>query len=118
MEKTFTLAQFRTYLSKQDSFGDAMYNLTEEKFLKAIAEPINGVDFQWWFIRGKLTQNSNYEFWGKFNIDWHSVDINAFLQRPNEYFEEPFDKIIEIQLSEEPQQSVFGPIIIDFTEAD
>ena len=33
--KTFTVEQFKTYLSKQDSFGDAVYFCTEENIEQA-----------------------------------------------------------------------------------
>lgn len=32
---TFTIDQIRNYLTRQDSFGDALYNLSEENILKA-----------------------------------------------------------------------------------
>ena len=35
MEQTFTIDQIRTYLQSQDSFGDALYNLSADKILQA-----------------------------------------------------------------------------------
>jgi len=37
MEKKFTISEIKEYLSKQDSFGDAMYFLTAENIEKANA---------------------------------------------------------------------------------
>lgn len=35
MEKKFTIQEFKNYLTKQDSFGDAFYFLTAENVEKA-----------------------------------------------------------------------------------
>ena len=44
---TFTIEQIRNYLQSQDSFGDALYFLSEENIIKAqpIIEDNNEEDF-------------------------------------------------------------------------
>lgn len=44
---TFTIEQIRNYLQSQDSFGDALYFLSEENIIKAqpIVEDNNEEDF-------------------------------------------------------------------------
>lgn len=50
--KTFTVEEIKTYLSSQDSFGDAIYFCTEENITKANQKP----DLQDW-----LKTNCNLE---------------------------------------------------------
>jgi len=35
MERKFTIEEIRNYILKQDSLGDVLYNLTEEKIIEA-----------------------------------------------------------------------------------
>jgi glycyl-tRNA synthetase alpha subunit len=35
MAITFTIEEIKTYILSQDSLGDVLYNLTEEKIIKA-----------------------------------------------------------------------------------
>jgi hypothetical protein len=35
MSRTFTIEEIKTYILSQDSLGDVLYNLTEEKIIKA-----------------------------------------------------------------------------------
>jgi len=35
MSKTFTIEEIKSYILSQDSLGDVLYNLTEEKIIKA-----------------------------------------------------------------------------------
>ena len=35
MARTFTIEEIKTYILSQDSLGDVLYNLTEEKIIKA-----------------------------------------------------------------------------------
>jgi len=37
MQNTFTIDEIRNYILSQDSLGDVLYNLTEEKIIKANA---------------------------------------------------------------------------------
>ena len=35
MQKTFTIDEIKNYILSQDSLGDVLYNLTEEKIIRA-----------------------------------------------------------------------------------
>ena len=35
MQNTFTIEEIKSYILSQDSLGDVLYNLTEEKIIKA-----------------------------------------------------------------------------------
>ena len=35
MSRTFTIDEIKNYILSQDSLGDVLYNLTEEKIIKA-----------------------------------------------------------------------------------
>jgi hypothetical protein len=35
MQNTFTIEEIKNYILSQDSLGDVLYNLTEEKIIKA-----------------------------------------------------------------------------------
>ncbi len=43
-EKTFTVQQIRNFITKQDSLGDVLYNLSEENIERAneVKYPIEG----------------------------------------------------------------------------
>lgn len=46
MQKTFTIDEIKNYILSQDSLGDVLYNLTDEKIIRA-NEPMEDEEDEW-----------------------------------------------------------------------